>query len=155
MQRETSGVNREMTTRFEQQSEEFRAVLNELYELHQGKGGGYGSDDDHYFNIRQSQDFGVEPWIGATIRENDKMSRVKNFIKNGKLPYESVEDNLKDKAVYAIISLILYREGQKKKTSIVHSEITGETWDAPLSNSSDEVTGPAFFRSELREQEKK
>tara|TARA_Y100000310_G_scaffold338983_1_gene430203 strand:+ start:1142 stop:1297 length:156 start_codon:yes stop_codon:yes gene_type:complete len=45
---------------------------------------------------------------------NDKMSRLKTFAKKGSLSNESVEDSLRDLAVYAIIALCLYQEESER-----------------------------------------
>jgi hypothetical protein len=60
---------------------------------------------------------GIEPWKGVVVRLGDKYSRLCNFAKKGKFEVkdESVEDTLKDLAVYGILALILYREGSLKK----------------------------------------
>ena len=49
-------------------------------------------------------------WIGAVIRQNDKMRRLQKFAVDGNLANESVEDSLIDNIVYGIIALALYRE---------------------------------------------
>jgi len=92
--------------------EGFDAILEELRELHERKGADYGTDEDQLANIRASEGFGVQAWMGAVLRANDKMSRLKTFCRKGMLRNESVEDSLRDLAVYAIISLQLYREGK-------------------------------------------
>lgn len=89
-------------------SERFTAILKKIQETHDKKGADYGTDKDGLANIRQASEFGVEPWVGAILRVNDKMMRLKTFIKKGKLVNESVEDSLLDLAVYTIIALTLY-----------------------------------------------
>jgi hypothetical protein len=80
------------------------------------KGKDYGSATDPLANIRSSQDFGIAPWVGAVIRLNDKVNRIKTFVRNNKLANESLEDSLIDIAVYAVHAVRLYREanGDKK-----------------------------------------
>ena len=89
---------------------EFHKILAELGELHSKKQQDYGSNSDPFANIRDSQEFGVKPWLGAFIRMNDKVRRLKEFAKKGTLANESVEDSLMDLASYAIIALVLFRE---------------------------------------------
>ncbi len=79
-------------------------------ELHDRKQQDYGTDNDPFANVRASREFGVEPWIGAMVRLNDKITRVKSFIAKGNLANESLEDSLSDIAVYAVIAKVLYRE---------------------------------------------
>ena len=91
-------------------SKRFHEILKELGELHDKKQEDYGSDRDPFANVRSSEDFGVPGWVGALVRGNDKVSRLKSFIRKGTLRNESVEDSLRDLAVYAVISLVLYEE---------------------------------------------
>lgn len=91
-------------------SERFHAILNELGELHDRKQADYGSPSDPFANVRSSEEFGVPAWVGAVIRGNDKMSRIKSFVRRGELLNESLEDSLRDLAVYAVIALVLYEE---------------------------------------------
>lgn len=101
----------ELATWFDQAPSAFERVLDELRRLHDRK----GADYDHrgqYSNVRGSEDFGVQPWIGAMIRANEKMKRIQKFAQTESLVNESVEDSLMDLAVYAVIGLLLFREGQ-------------------------------------------
>lgn len=91
-------------------SERFHEILNGLAELHDSKQADYGLSTDPFANVRGSTDWGVEPWIGAMVRANDKVRRLQSFIKNGSLKNESVEDSLRDLAVYAVIALVLFEE---------------------------------------------
>ena len=88
----------------------FHALLKEIGELHDRKQEDYGRDVDPFANVRASQEFGVAPWVGALIRLNDKVTRLKAFAIKGSLANESAEDSMLDIAVYSLISLILYRE---------------------------------------------
>ena len=96
----------------------FQGILREMLLLHQKKKQDYGSSSDPFANVRASEDFGIPGWLGAVIRANDKMSRLKSFAETGVLANESVEDSLIDMANYAVIALVLYREetgdGNKK-----------------------------------------
>lgn len=89
---------------------DFHELLNQIGELHDQKRADYGSDTDPFANVRASQEFGVAPWIGALIRLNDKVTRLKTFAMKGELQNESAEDSMMDIAVYALIGLLLYRE---------------------------------------------
>ena len=91
-------------------SARFHEILGGLGTLHDQKQADYGKGDDPFANVRGSQDFGVDPWIGALVRLNDKIKRLQSFITNGSLKNESVEDSLRDIAVYSIIALVLYEE---------------------------------------------
>ena len=93
----------------------FHALLEQIGAIHDRKQADYGSDTDAFANIRASADFGAQPWVGALIRANDKMFRLKQFVRRGTLANESAEDSMMDLAVYALIALILYREEDKNE----------------------------------------
>lgn len=91
-------------------SKRVHEILKELGELHDKKQVDYGSSTDPFANVRAGQEFGVSPWVNAILRMNDKMVRIKSFIRNGQLANEGLEDSLRDIAVYAVISLVLRKE---------------------------------------------
>jgi hypothetical protein len=90
----------------------FSAILAELDEMQKRKGKDYGVTGDPLANLRASAAFGIPAWVGTIVRANDKMNRVKAFVRNGRLENESIEDSLLDLAVYAIHALRLYREAK-------------------------------------------
>lgn len=91
-------------------SERFHQVLRELGALHDRKQADYGQPHDPFANVRGSQEWGLEPWVGAMVRAQDKMRRLQKVAKGGTLSNESAEDSFKDLAVYTIIASILYEE---------------------------------------------
>lgn len=97
---------------------EFEEVLAEMKELHDRKRSDYGRKEDPFANVRASEDFGVEGWVGALIRANDKMRRLQSAAKGSTLRNEGVEDSLIDMAVYSVIALTIYRE-KKRRDAIV------------------------------------
>jgi len=88
----------------------FLAALHRIAELHSRKQHDYGQGDDPFANVRASREFGVPPWVGAMIRLNDKVTRIKSFILKGVLKNEPIQDAFDDMAVYALICSILYEE---------------------------------------------
>ena len=50
------------------------------------------------------------------LRGNDKVSRIKTYIKKGTLANEGVEDAFQDLATYSLISLVLFREAMDGET---------------------------------------
>ncbi len=90
--------------------DKFDSILAEMSALHNKKGEDYGKVGDPYANVRASQDFGIPPWLGAIVRLNDKITRIKSFAVKGNLVNESVFDSLQDIAVYAVIAQLLYLE---------------------------------------------
>jgi hypothetical protein len=91
-------------------SKQFEGILEEMNDLHDRKQQDYGTAKDPFANVRASEEFGIPGWLGAVIRANDKMSRLKSFAEKGVLANEPLEDSLIDLASYAVIALILYRE---------------------------------------------
>ena len=94
----------------------YLALLEEMATLHCKKSADYGLSRDPFANIRASEEFGIPAWLGAILRGNDKMQRLKSFAVKGKLENESVEDSLLDLSAYALIALVLYREKKDKET---------------------------------------
>lgn len=88
----------------------FHALLKRIGELHDAKQADYGSDSDPFANIRASAEWGIAPWVGALVRLNDKVHRLKQFVRKGELANESAKDSMMDIAVYALIAYILYEE---------------------------------------------
>jgi len=93
-------------------NEEFDKVIAEITSLHNKKQEDYGRSDigDPFANVRASEDFGIDGWVGAMVRANDKMRRIQKAARGGTLVNEGVEDSLMDLAVYSIIALCLFRE---------------------------------------------
>lgn len=102
----------------------FYQRLGDLAELHTRKSQDYGAEEDPYRNVRASEEFGVPAWLGAVIRLNDKVQRLKSLATKGELANESVRDSFQDIAVYAIIADILY-EDEYRVTESVAAEMTG------------------------------
>src|SRR5687767_2272616 len=96
---------KELSEESHDKSKEFFQLLIDCAELHNNKQQDYGSEIDPFANVRASQEFGISPWVGACMRLNDKVTRIKSMIVNGRLRNEPLEDSLYDIAVYALISL--------------------------------------------------
>jgi len=91
-------------------SARFHELVKEIADLHDRKQQDYGAGDDPFANVRASKDWGVPSWVGAMIRLNDKVQRLKSFARKGALANESAEDSMRDIAVYALIALVLYEQ---------------------------------------------
>lgn len=91
-------------------SERVHQILQEAGRMHDQKSLDYGVDTDPFKNVRNSEDFGVPAWVGASIRLNDKVKRLQTFAQKGELKYESVADSFMDLIVYAAIGLVLFEE---------------------------------------------
>jgi hypothetical protein len=97
----------------------FHALLKQIGDLHDKKQADYGTDGDPFANVRASAEWGVPSWVGALVRLNDKVHRLKQFAKKGALANESAEDSMMDIAVYALIALVLYREREPREPRCV------------------------------------
>lgn len=89
----------------------FQQALHEIEALHFKKQQDYGRPTDPFANVRASTDFGIPAWVGTLVRANDKMKRLQKAASSGTLANEGIEDSLMDLATYAIIALVLWREG--------------------------------------------
>jgi len=89
---------------------EYLKLLDEMRELHIKKATDYGSNEDPLQNIRSSAEIGIEPWLGAWLRAKDKVKRIDQFCRTGKLANEGVIDSLCDLAAYSLICVALMRE---------------------------------------------
>lgn len=94
-------------------SQVFHDLCDEMKAMHDKKQSDYGRANDPFANVRASEDFGMQGWVGAMVRANDKMRRIQKAAQGGTLSNEGVEDSLMDLAVYSIIALVLYREQPK------------------------------------------
>ena len=104
----------------------FENILSEMKALHDKKQKDYGSKADPFANVRASEHFGIPAWLGAVIRANDKMSRIKSFAERGVLANEPIEDSLIDLANYAVIALVLYREADDGKEKLQAMDGSGD-----------------------------
>jgi hypothetical protein len=91
-------------------SERFHEILCEIGELHDRKQKDYGRAGDPFANVRASEEWGVDAWVGSMVRASDKVRRLQSLIANGQLENESAEDSLRDLAVYAVIALVLFEQ---------------------------------------------
>jgi hypothetical protein len=94
------------------QSARFHGYLRELGALHDKKQRDYGRDADPFSNVRASEEWGIQGWVGAMIRLHDKVRRLQRAATGGTLVNEGVIDSLNDIAVYAMIARALYEEAQ-------------------------------------------
>ena len=95
------------------------AIHEEIRELHKRKGADYGEDADPFANLRAAEAFGFPAWQGVALRMEDKMRRIRTFIKKGELQNESLEDSFLDLANYAMLGLALLREQKRVRTGSV------------------------------------
>lgn len=72
-------------------------------------------ETDPFKNFRESEDFGVKPLIGLSIRMGDKFQRLKTFCKEGQLKVdnEGIEDVFFDMIGYSLLALGMIEEGKR------------------------------------------
>lgn len=92
-------------------------LLEKMKDLHIRKNAGYSGDSpDRWANFRMSEMFGVSSFLGCLVRMSDKFIRVTNLVKNpdNEKVGENIKDTLMDLASYALISICLLEEQEKK-----------------------------------------
>lgn len=88
-------------------------LLEDMKELHIRKNKGYSGDSaDRWANFRESEPFGVSPFLGVLVRMSDKWIRIRNLVRNPSFDMvnEPLEDTLMDLASYALISICILKE---------------------------------------------
>ena len=99
---------------------EFFNIIEKMKEIHSSKSHDYaGKGQDPFANLKLSDKMGISWWQGCLVRMGDKFSRLCAFSRQGECQVkdESIEDTLIDLANYAIICLILFREGKNVNKS--------------------------------------
>lgn len=91
-------------------SQRFHEILRELGETHDRKSADYGKTGDPLANVRASEEWGIDAWVGAMVRGTDKVRRLQTQATRGSLANESAIDAFNDLAVYAIIARVLFEE---------------------------------------------
>lgn len=92
-------------------SKKFYNAIIEAALLHSQKQRDYGRTEDPFANVRAAEEWGIPGWVGAMIRANDKIRRLQTFAVKGTLANEGVRDSFLDLAVYSLIALVLWEEG--------------------------------------------
>ena len=85
--------------------------------MHDVKQSDYGSDNDPFANVRATEEWGIPAWVGAMIRLNDKVARLKSLASKGSLNNEAATDSFMDIAVYALIAHVLFEESANGNSS--------------------------------------
>ena len=100
-------------------NKEFTNVLEELTELHNLKNQDYATTENPYKNLEGVERLGIPAWRGVVIRMMDKFSRLEEFCVKEELAVkdETIEDTLKDLAIYSVLAMILYRKRMEGKSN--------------------------------------
>lgn len=96
-------------------SKEFKEIQQEMYKLFARKQMDYGLNNIALGGDLKKPEDKKFALTGLSIRLTDKISRLKNLIKNGKnyVPGESQEDTFIDIANYGIIGMLVGRNQWK------------------------------------------
>lgn len=108
-------------------------IFDELKDLHKAKDADYAGEVP-LSNFRRCEQFGIPAWKGCLIRMSDKYSRLVSLV--GKdcehaVKGESLDDSLKDLAVYSIITLALRKQAAAVSVGEA-KEVETETRSRPL-----------------------
>lgn len=98
----------------EMQKDPIGSILLAMYEVNKSKRADYTGGRGIFANFIESGDqVGIPAGLGIEYMIATKQSRLKGLLKPGAKPNnESVEDTLLDRAVYSVIALAAYRDGQ-------------------------------------------
>lgn len=98
---------------------EFRAITDEMVALTTRKNADYADASDAFQNFRLIERLGAATTEqGFVVRMSDKLQRIGNLISRpNQVKDETIEDTLKDLAIYSILFLIYlrYKNDQKQK----------------------------------------
>lgn len=93
----------------------FHELLEKMRDIHDRKNADYG-DGNPLGNFLEAERFGVSPFIGVLIRLSDKYTRIKSLCKRknmeGAAKEEAIEDTLLDLANYALLAIVILKEGR-------------------------------------------
>jgi len=93
----------------------FYELLEKLSEIHSRKNQDYGNGNP-LGNFMGVVPLGVDPFVGVLVRMSDKWSRICTLSQKdgqGQVKDESIEDTLLDMAAYALLAIVIRREGKK------------------------------------------
>ena len=94
----------------------FKAIIEEILDLHDAKSHDYSEDADPLSNLKRCQAFGVRPFLGVMVRLTDKWSRLEQLVGGGKTAKnESIRDSLIDNAIYSLLAVVLFDEETERK----------------------------------------
>lgn len=85
-------------------TEQFKQIIDSMYELYKRKNANYGNSFTKLWN-----DLGP---ISGLVPLHNKLDRLTNLVKGGKNDFESIEDTLVDLANYAIMNVIEMKRSQ-------------------------------------------
>jgi hypothetical protein len=98
--------------KFPQTTQEFKKILDEMYDTFCRKQRNYGPDNISVSSLLESSDDINVALTGLWFRKNDKIQRLKQLVVKGQPDEvgEAIEDTYQDLSVYGVISQIVNRK---------------------------------------------
>ena len=119
---------------------EFLQALFKVQNLHDSKSKDYGTDQEAFQNVIDGATFaGIEPWVAAMVRANDKMGRLSKTAQGGIQEHDSALDDFLDIATYALIGYCLYNRTERGPIEELTQELRAWSkiargWPEPVSD---------------------
>ena len=119
---------------------EFLQALFKVQDLHDSKSKDYGTDQEAFQNVIDGAHFaGIEPWVAAMVRANDKMGRLSKTAQGGTQEHDSALDDFLDIATYALIGYCLYNRTERGPIEELTQELRAWSkiargWPEPVSD---------------------
>ena len=90
-------------------------ILDNMQSVYEAKDNDYSTTGLPMGNLRKCEEAGIDAWRGCLVRIGDKISRLKNFLKEKEylVISEKAEDTVIDLANYAILMSCLLEEIKK------------------------------------------
>ena len=108
-------------------------LFKELQDIHKLKDEMYAGEKS-LSNFRRCEAFGIPAWKGCLVRMSDKWSRLMSLVASDDpqhVNFESLDDTLRDLAVYSVITLALREEVEAsqiwKRSYVAPEETDGRT----------------------------
>ena len=100
------------------------SLYNKAVGIILAKNADYAGKGDFYKNFRRVENLGVDSATGIMIREEDKISRIENYFKNGEYQVkdESLADTVIDTANYFFLMLGVIEDDRKRKKKRKHGK---------------------------------
>lgn len=90
---------------------------SEIITLIRQKNADYTAGGSAFANFDKSTEWGIDPLHGLCLRVEDKLQRVKSYVRNGdlKVTNEGVEDAFRDLVGYSLIALGMLKEKKEDR----------------------------------------
>ena len=100
----------------------YKAILDEMWELHDSKALAYGNTGDPLANLRSGERFAVPAWKRCLVEADSAFFRLENYCNGRNADNDSVENALKDAAAFCMLALLFIREGNERAKRFLLSD---------------------------------